>query len=148
MADKSPERYPAELLLAKKAARSKAVAMVGGTPTFEKREDARRAVEAVLERNAVIFRNAGPDAVDGSLPSTEAANKWNRLVLEDIVPGNELIIAIVDLNPHLTTTSDRSAAELLRLHTKDLAEKHREGSVTAPARRFPQAAERIFGGEP
>jgi hypothetical protein len=148
MADKSPERYPAERLLAKKAARAKAVAIVGGTPIFEKREEARRAVEFVLERNAVIFHTAGPNDVDGSLPSTEAANKWSRLVLEDIVPGNELIVAMVDLNPNLTTTSDRSAAELLRQHTKDLGEKHREGSLTAPARRFPQAAEQIFAGQP
>jgi hypothetical protein len=148
MADKSPESYPAELLLAKKAARAKAVAAVGGTPIFEKREDARRAVEVVLERNSVIFHTVGPSAVDGSLPSTEAANKWSRLVLDYIVPGNELIVAIVDLNPHLATTSDRSAAELLRLHTKDLAEKHREGTLTASARRFPEVAEQIFVGEP
>jgi hypothetical protein len=148
MADKSPESYPAELLLAKKAARAKAVATVGGTPLFEKREDARRAVEVVLERNRVNFDTVGPGAVDGSLPSTEAANKWSQLVLNYIVPGNELIVAIVDLNPHLATTSDRAAAELLRLHTKDLVEKHRGGSLTAPARRFPKAAEQIFAGEP
>jgi len=147
MADKSPDAYPKQLLLMKKAARAAAVARVGGTPIFGKREDARRAVEAVLERNTMIFHTSGPSAKDGSLPSTEAAEKWSRLVLEEIVPGNELIVAIVELNPHLATTSDRSAMELLRLHTRDLAEKHRGGPLTAPAIRFPKVAEQIFAGE-
>jgi len=95
----------------------------------------------------MIFRTSGPSADDGSLPSTEAANKWSRLVLEGIVPGNELIVGIVAMNPCLATASDRLAAELLRLHNKDLAEKHREGSITAPAQRFPEVADSIFLGE-
>jgi hypothetical protein len=142
--DKSPDAYPTELLLTKKTKRAEAVANIGGTPTFNTREDARRAVRAILERNEMIFHTAGPSADDGSLPSTEAANKWSRLILAEIAPGNELIVAIVAMNPRLTTASDRSAAELLRLHNKDLAEKHREGSLVASAQRFPKAAHSIF----
>jgi 5-methylcytosine-specific restriction endonuclease McrA len=143
LADKAPEAYPTAFLLAKKATRAAAVAHVGGAPTFQNRSDARRAVETILERNATIFKHSGPDS-DGSTTSVEAATEWSRLVLEDIVPGNELIVAIVQLNHNLTTPVDREAAELLRLHTYDLAEKHRTGAVKSPARRFPPTAEQIF----
>lgn len=142
--DKAPDSFPAGDLFSKKTARATAVALVGGTPVFETRSDARQAVRAVLQRNRLIFDNYGPDAGNGSFPSTEEAQRWSRHVLEDIVPGNELVVAIVRINERLTTTEDRETAELLRLHTRDLAEKHLGQPVAAPARRFPTAAENLF----
>lgn len=143
-ADKLPEEYPADMLLGLKAARAAAVARVGGVPTFRSRVDARRAVESLLERNWVLFDQYGPDGEDGSLPSNEAATKWSRLVLNEITPGNDVITAIVDLHPHLTTPADRRAAELLRAHNNDLREKHSGRTIEAPAKRFPQEATNIF----
>jgi hypothetical protein len=142
--DKAPEAYPAELLLSKKQTRAAAVARIGGSPTFTTRTDARVAVEAILSRNEMIFRTLGPDPLDGSLPSTEAAAKWRDRVLDDVIPGNELIVAIVEMNPDLATKLDREAAEQLRLHVQDLVAKHRSGVVVAPAVRFPDAATNIF----
>lgn len=142
--DKASDRFPVKDLFSRKAARAAAVALVGGTPVFETRSDARRAVKAALERNRLIFSNYGPDANDGSIPSTEEAERWSRHVLEDMVPGNELVVAIVRINEPLTTPEDQETAELLRLHTRDLAEKHRGQPVTAPARRFPAAAVHLF----
>jgi hypothetical protein len=144
--DKDPAAYPAELLLAKKRVRAIAVARIGGVPTFASRRDARDAVEAILDRNETIFSIMGPNPCDGSLPSAEAAAKWRERVLGDIVPGNELIVAIVEMNPNLTTRPDRTAAELLRLHTQDLARKHRSGEIVGPALRFPREAVDIFKG--
>ncbi|MGW4961798.1 HNH endonuclease [Nonomuraea sp. NPDC004186] len=142
--DKVPDSFPVEVLLSRKRSRAAAVALVGGTPVFETRSDARSAVKAILERNHLIFSNYGPDVNDGSISSVEEAERWSRHVLEDIVPGNELVVAIVRVNERLTTDRDRGTAELLRLHTRDLAEKHRGQAVTAPARRFPAAAENLF----
>ncbi len=51
------------------------------------------------------------------------------------------------MNGDLATRADRAAAELLRLHTNDLAAKHRGEPLIAPARRFPETAERIFAEE-
>jgi hypothetical protein len=144
--DKDPEAYPTEWLLARKAARATAVAMIGGTPTFSSRATARRAVESILERNRIIFQTAGPGQ-DGSLPTIESAARWSQHVLDEIVPGNELIVAIVQMNDGLASSSDRTAAELLRLHTKDLAAKHRGEPLIAPARRFPETAVHIFAEE-
>lgn len=140
VADKAPIAYPTDLLLGKKQTRAAAVARIGGVPTFATRSEARRAVETILDRNETIFRGIGPDPLDGSLPSREAAAKWRDRVLEDIVPGNELIVAIVEMNPALTTRVDRLAAEQLRLHVQDLASKHRSGKIVGPALRFPEAA--------
>ncbi|HEV7162940.1 MAG TPA: HNH endonuclease [Solirubrobacteraceae bacterium] len=145
--DKDPIAYPTKLLLARKQRRAAAVAGIGGVPTFGSRSDARNAVEAILDRNETIFRAIGPDPLDGSLPSTEAAAKWRDRVLEDIVPGNELIVAIVGMNRDLAVKSDRTAAELLRLHTQDLARKHRGGEIIGCALRFPQQANQIFAGD-
>jgi hypothetical protein len=144
--DKDPSAHPAELLLAKKRTRAAAVARIGGVPTFASRSDARKAVEASLDRNATIFRLLGPSRRDGSLPSTEAAAEWRERVLEDIIPGNELIVALVEMNPDLATKPDRTAAEKLRLHTQDLARKHRYGEIVGRARRFPREAALIFTG--
>ncbi len=104
-------------------------------------------MELVLERNVATFRAFGPDPADGSLGTTEEATKWSERVLDQIVPGNELIVAIVEMNPNLATAGDRSAAALLTLHTNDLSEKHRSGEILAPALRFPEAAVDIFAGE-
>lgn len=142
--DKVPENYPIEDLLSRKAARGEAVAMVGGTPLFKTRADARKVVKEILEKNRIIFRNFGPDVADGSIASMEEAERWSRHVIEDIVPGNELIVAIVENNRPLTNAEDREAAELLRMHTRDLAEKHRGRPVAALARRFPEAANNLF----
>jgi hypothetical protein len=143
-ADKLPEEYPADMLLGLKAARAAAVARVGGVPTFHSRVDARRAIEVLLERNLVLFEQYGPDAEDGGLPSNEAASKWSRLVLEEITPANDVITAIVDLHPHLTTPADRKAVELLRAHNNDLRDKHSDRAIEAPAKRFPRETTEIF----
>jgi hypothetical protein len=143
-ADKDPDAYPSTTLLAKKATRTAAVAITGGAPICDSREQARHAVQALLELTATVFRTFGPDAGDGSLGTAEEAENWSKHVLGDIVPANELIVAIVEMNPNLTTREDRSAADLLRLHTNDLSEKHRHGEITAPALRFPAEAADIF----
>jgi|SRR6185312_942685 len=146
--DKDPVAYPEGLLLSKKQTRAAAVAQVGGVPTFASRSAARHAVEMILNRNETIFRIVGPDTSDGSLPSEEAAARWRDRVLGDIIPGNELIVAIVEMNPDLATNADRLAAEQLRLHVQDLSRKHRHNEVLAPALRFPEAAAHILAGDP
>lgn len=144
--DKAPDLFPAEDLLARKVSRAAAVARVGGTPVFRSRDEARAAVETILAQNKLIFSEYGPDPVYGSLPTVEESERWRRHVLDDIVPGNDLIVAIVEMNATLTIESDRKAAELLRIHTQDLAEKHRGQALQAPARRFPPTADDIFAG--
>lgn len=142
--DKDPEVAPAHVLRTRKHDRAAAVASIGGTPVFTTRRDARRAVEVILDRNEQIWRQFGPDPLDGSLPTAEAVMRWKQHVLEDIVPGNEVLVSIVAMNSHLLREGERETAELLRIHTDDLRTKHAEDRVLAPARRFPSEASRLF----
>jgi hypothetical protein len=144
--DKVPAEYPAEMLLAFKAKRAAAVARVGGVITYDDRGEARSAVEEILRQNRETFNQYGPNTHDGSLPTLEAASKWRELVLAEIVPGNELLYSIVQVNEHLSSDADRLAAEHLRAHTRDLAAKHQGAPPLAPSQRFPKAAEDIFSG--
>jgi len=142
--DRAPEEWPAATLVDLKFARAAAVAWIGGLVTFANRADARAAVEAVLSANRDTFEQFGPDEHDGSFPNTEGAVKWRDVVLTEIVPRNELVVSIVELNRSLATDADRRAASQLRAHTRDLAAKHRGDPLLAPAKRFPAAVEGIF----
>lgn len=144
--DKEPAEYSAEMLFGLKAKRAAAVARVGGVVIYATRADARTAVEELLQQNRETFNQYGPDSDDGSLPTLEAAAKWRELVLTEIVPRNELLVSIVQVNPDLASDPDRLAAEHLRAHTRDLAAKHHGGPLLAPSQKFPKAAEDIFSG--
>jgi hypothetical protein len=142
--DKAPDEYPPTMLLDLKSHRAAAVARIGGIVTFSNRADARAAVEVLLSQNRETFIRSGPDSDDGSFPTLEGAAKWRELVLTEIIPRNELLVSIVEVNSALATMADRLAALQLRAHTRDLAAKHRGGPLLAPSQRFPTAAETIF----
>lgn len=142
--DKAPADYPAESLHELKGRRAAAVARVGGLVIFTTRADARAAAELLLRRNRTTFERFGPDREDGSFSTLEGPDKWRELVLAEIVPNNEVLVAMVEVNAALTTDADHQAAELLRAHTRDLGAKHRGEPLLAPAPRFPPAAETIF----
>ena len=143
--DKAPDSYPVEELLRWKHCRRRAVNLIGGTPLFVDRQEARCATELILMRNRLLFDNYGPSPEDGSVESTERADVWSARVLDEIVPNNRVLIALVEVNENLTDTADRESAEVLRQHTDDLESKHMKGQVLGPAKRFPSQAELIFG---
>lgn len=142
--DKAPDSYPVEDLLRRKHSRRSAVSLIGGTPSFPNRREARSATEQLLTRNRILFESYGPSPEDGSVVSAEARDKWTDCVLNEIVPNNRLLIALVDVNQDLATDEDRMGAELLEHHTNDLEGKHMGGEVLGPAKRFPREAELIF----
>ncbi|MEV5751141.1 hypothetical protein AB0L00_25255 [Actinoallomurus sp. NPDC052308] len=123
------------------------MASIGGTPIFTNRLDARRAAERLLLRNRILFETRGPDRSDGSTNSLETAAAWSTVVLDEIVPNNRLLVALVEVNSELATAKDQIAAELLRQHTDDLERKHQSGVLISPAQRFPLQAENLFGSE-
>lgn len=144
--DKVPEDYPEAMLLDLKARRAAAVARIGGVVRFASRSEARAAAELLLLQNRETFTQFGPDSEDGSLPTQEATDKWRQLVLTEIVPRNELLVSLVEVNPEFANESDKLAAERLRAHTRDLAAKHGSGPLLAPVERFPTDVENIFLG--
>lgn len=142
--DRAEEEYPAGELFRMKEHRRRAVSQVSGTTHFQSREQARAAVEGILDRLHTVFVTIGPDPETGGLASVEESERWSREVLETIVPGHQMIVAIVNNNPDLATGSDRQGAEQLRIHAQGLLEKHSGLPLTAPVIRFPLQAEQIF----
>ncbi|MDX3854158.1 HNH endonuclease [Streptomyces sp. AK02-01A] len=144
--DKAPEGYPTEDLLKAKKNRAQAISQIGGTSSFSSRAEARRAVERLLMRNRIAFRENGPDPETGAVASREQAEAWTDCVLREIVPNNRLVEAIVDVNAELTAPGEKETAELLRQHTNALERKHQGEPVIAPAPRFPQDTVELFAG--
>lgn len=144
MVDKAPESFPAQDLLGRKHRRRQAVSLIGGTPLFFDRLEARRATELILTRNRMLFEYYGPSSENSSIEYAEAADAWSACVLDEIIPNNRLLVAIVEVNDHLATSIDLEAAELLRHHTNDLEYKHTRGQTLRPAMQFPSEAELIF----
>ena len=144
MVDKAPESYPAHDLKRQKCARIHAITAVGNSPICTTRSDARTQAVRLLTRTRLLFEEYGPSPEDGSMASIEAAQAWSEQVLDQIVPLNKLLIALIEVNRDLTTESDRRTAELLRQHTSDLERKHTEDTIIGFAKRFPVEAERLF----
>ena len=138
------DSYPVEELRRRKQARQRAVARIGGTAICSSREEARHEATHLLNRNRLLFEEYGPNPEDGSQDSAEAAIAWTDRVLNEIVPNNQLLMALVEVNDDLASSSDRRAAELLRHHTDDLERKHSDGVISGLATRFPIEVESLF----
>nr|WP_243437615.1 HNH endonuclease [Streptomyces sp. FH025] len=143
-ADKDPDSYPADVLIKAKEARRKAISLIGGTPLFSSRTEARKAVRKLLLKNRVAFREKGPDPESGAVESEELAAVWSECVLREITPNNRLIVAIAEINEDLATDGEIEIIELLRHHTDALESKHLGNPLIGPAPRFPSQAELLF----
>ncbi|MFJ5219917.1 HNH endonuclease [Streptomyces sp. NPDC088354] len=142
--DKAPEGYPAEYLLRAKESRRQAVALIGGTPSFLTRADAHRAVKRILLKNRLSFQEKGPDPENGNIESRERAAVWSSCVINEIVPNNRLIVALVEINEDLAFEGEIEVAEILRQHTDALESKHLGEALLGPAPRFPSGVEMLF----
>jgi 5-methylcytosine-specific restriction endonuclease McrA len=145
--DKAPESYPAESLLKAKNARQQAISYIGGTPIFSTRSDARKAAQRILLRNLTSFKTKGPNPETGGVESREQATVWSDCVLNEIVPNNRLLVALVEVNADLATAEEMETAELLRQHTNALESKHKGKFILGPAPRFPERTEALFSEE-
>jgi hypothetical protein len=147
MVDKAPESYPAAELFRAKKSRQRAISSIGGTLAFTSRADAHRAAKRLLLRNRLLFQEKGPDPEHGSTESRERAAVWSDCVLNEIIPNNRLLIALVEVNEDLAYDKDLETAEMLRQHTDALESKHNGEPILGPAPRFPREAEVLFDEE-
>ncbi len=142
--DKAPGSYPPEGLIRAKKARQQAVYAIGGTASFSTRSDVRKAAQRILLRNRALFREKGPDPETGAIASRDRAAAWSNAVLNEIVPNNRLLVALVEVNEDLATADEMEVIELLRQHTNALESKHRGEPLLGPAPRFPKQVEALF----
>jgi hypothetical protein len=135
--DKAPDTYPDAVVLEWKRTHAEKLRSIFGVSRFEKRNDARHAIEGVLRENCQIFQDYGPHIEDAINPESGAAERWKRKVLQKIIPNNRKVLAQLDANAHLLTTLEQETVELFRQHIDDLEARHiqgyREGASRFPA---------------
>jgi hypothetical protein len=115
-----------------------------GVSSFEKRSDARVAIEGLLRENRQIFEDYGPHIEDAKNPESGAVERWRRKVLQKIIPNNRKILAKLDANKHLLLGCELVTLERFRQHIDDLEARHIEGYHEG-ASRFPTEMSSILG---
>ncbi|MFG1606049.1 HNH endonuclease [Actinoplanes sp. NPDC049265] len=140
--DKSPEGFPSPTLRGWKEKSQRARAMAHGTPVYDTRPDARKAVERLLDSNRTVFDLYGPrdDIFDES-----RAERWRGHVRDSIIPNNDELLRIIEVNRHLLSDTEKATVQVFELHAKQLKERHIAGDWTPGSITFPGAMTRIFG---
>jgi hypothetical protein len=125
--DKAPEVYSDSMVLGWKRTHAEKLSSLFGATLFEKRGDARAAIEGFLRENHQIFQDYGPHIEDAKNPESGAAERWTRKVLQKIIPNNRKVQAQLDVNKHLLNNRERETLERFRQHIDDLEARHIEG---------------------
>jgi hypothetical protein len=134
--DKAPQEYPDGVILRWKRAHAEKLRSLFGVNHFSSRSEAKAAIQAPLQENRQIFEDYGPHIDAARNPESGAAERWNRKVLEKIIPNNRKVEAQLDANRHLLNVSELATLEKLRQHIDDLEARHIEGNRDGAAK-FP-----------
>jgi hypothetical protein len=126
--DKAPEAYPDPVILEWKRTHAEKLRSLFGVTPFEKRSDARTAIEGPLRENRQIFQDYGPHIEGARNPESGAAERWMRKVLQKIIPNNRKVLVQLDANRHLLNANERDVLERFRQHIDDLEARHIQGS--------------------
>lgn len=136
--DKAPKVYPDYVILGWKRTHAEKLHSLFGVTSFEKRCDARAAIEGQLRENRQIFADYGPHIEDAKNPESGAAERWKRKILQKIIPNNRRVLAQLDANKRLLNDRELVTLEKFRQHIDDLEARHIEGYQEG-ASRFPGA---------
>ncbi|MGF6486531.1 hypothetical protein [Pseudomonas frederiksbergensis] len=134
--DKAPDAYPDSMMLGWKREHSQKLEAVFGAVRLENRSDVHAIVEPLLAENHAIFNQYGPHIEAALNPESGAAEQWTRKMLTRIIPNSYRMLAILDINRHLVTPSEKIALERFRQHVDDLQAFHIEG-IHQDGTRFP-----------
>jgi hypothetical protein len=143
--DKDSEAFPRNTLLDWKSNHFARLAHKQGIKAYDNREQARAAIEAILDENWAIWEKFAPE--HGSEfefdPESGAAAAWDQRVRSVIIPNHFLAIAIIDANLTLATKDERRTFAQYKEHVRGLSERHVCG-VSGRAIHFPSSMERLF----
>lgn len=135
--DKAPCVYPDRVMFEWKRTHAEKLRSLFGVTYFERRSDARAAIEGLLRENRQIFDDYGPHIDEAKNPESGAAERWKRKVLQKIIPNNRKMLSQLDANKHLLNDCELVTLEKFRQHIDDLEARHIEG-YREGASRFPE----------
>jgi hypothetical protein len=143
MVDKAPESFPDAVMLGWKREHAQKLQALFGAVKLKNRQDARKAVEPLLDENHAIFKQYGPQVQAAGNPESGAAEQWERKMLTRILPNSRRILSILDANRDFLVGDEKAILERFRQHIDDLEAFHIE-HVREDASRFPEALARIL----
>lgn len=111
---------------------------------YPTRNAVRQRILPLLRQNKFIFDTYGPHNDYRYNPESETAIIWRKKVLEQILPNNRKILAILDANKHLLTAGEIIILEKFRQHVDDLERRHLRGDSSGGGITFPQEMETIL----
>ena len=141
--DKEEASFPDDLVKKWKRDHARTIADALGAPQFTTRVSARTWLEERLLTNRTIHSEFGPDGQYRFDPESELAGVWKRKMVQQIIPLNHQIVAVLDANTALLRPKEREARERLRQHVDDLENFHIWGIESVRAR-FPSELDEVF----
>ena len=145
MVDKAPETYPCHQLIQWKRNHIAKITEAFSLNFYNSREDARNAIEPLMEENFFIFTRHGPNNEYRLDPESEQARVWKRKVLSRILPNNRKILLILDKNRTMLSANEKLVLEEFRQHVEEMEERHL-GEASTVGRRFPSGMQQILIG--
>lgn len=136
--DKAPMVFPDPVILGWKRQHADKLRSLFGVTHCKTREACLLLIGPLLSENAQIFKDYGPDIVEARNPESGADERWQRKVIQKIIPNNQRVLAQLDENRQLLSDTERETLEQFRQHIDDLQARHiegyREGAARFPAR--------------
>lgn len=143
--DKDPDGYSRGTLLEWKSNHLAALANKQGIRAYDERGQVRDAVVSAMAENKAIWKEFAPS--DGSSfeydPESETAKTWMQRMRGVILPNHFRILAIIKVNPHHMTETERQTFAQYQEHVRGLSERHVCG-VAGGAIRYPAEMDGIF----
>ena len=145
MVDKAPQNYSCYQLIQWKKNHIAKITEAFYLNCYNDREDARKAIEPLMEENFAIFTMHGPNNEYRLDPESEQSRIWKRKVLSRILPNNRKILLILDKNRDLLSAEEKLVIEKFRQHVEEMEERHM-GDASTVGREFPPEMQQIFVG--
>ncbi len=135
--DKSEQNYPVELLRKWKVLHQSAIQKIFCAVKFSTRLKVREEIEPLLAENRYLFQELNPDMPYGNHPGSEVAAKWQSVMKQKILPNNQRILALLDVNRDHLRPEEKQVLEHFRIHVDDLCVRHLTEFAPPDQVRFP-----------
>ena len=143
MIDKAPDVYTENMIVDWKNDHVARLRRTFEVAQVDSRPAVRALIEPFLTTNRDLFDRYGPHNEYAWNLESEGAGIWSRKMRGQIIPNNQRILLVADVNCHLLAEAERLVVEEFRQHVDDLVQKHIDGVETV-ATQFPIAMSDLY----
>lgn len=136
--DKDPETYTDAIVRGWKLAHALRMDAAFGVKVFPNRIELRSEIEKLLQENAAVHKEIGPDNDYKYNPEAAEAAAWRQRVVSTIIPNSNITIRLLDHNSKLLTREEKAVVATFKLHVRGLIMRHILGEEVINIR-FPEA---------